>query len=156
MKQEEIVELFIKMGALPKDSKNSSSFESARLIEDPIVTNRIAVELLQMLPDGTKFDAVLCLHNDEMLFGYSVATAAWARFVTAKVEEGKAVFQKGGSVKKKEKVLIVDDVLDDKQAIQVLIDTVEKQEGKVVGICSVVNSCEKDSFSTDVFTLMDE
>ena len=67
MKQEEIVEILTKTGCLNEDGCDKPVINSMKLLEDPIVTNRLAVELLQQLPNDTKLDTILCLHNDEML-----------------------------------------------------------------------------------------
>ncbi len=139
MKQEEIIEILTKTGCLDEADKSNPSVDSMRLLEDPIVTNRLAVELLQQLPNDTKLDIVLCLHNDEMLFAYSVATAAWARFVCAEVDNGVVSFLNGGDIVKGNKVLIVDDVVDDSSEIAALVAELEKRKANVIGVTSLIS-----------------
>lgn len=154
MKQEEIVEILTKTGCLNEEEKDSPSLDSMRLLEDPIVTNRLAVELLQQLPNDTKFDVVLCLHNDEMLFAYSVATAAWARFVCAEVNEGEVSLLNGGTIVKGNKVLIVDDIVDDSSEISALVNEVESRKAKIIGVTSLVSFATDEASGVATYSLL--
>ena len=82
------------------------------LLEDPIVTNRIAVEALQQLPRNYKFDVVLAANEESKLLAYAIATAAWARFAYADLESGEGLTN-GFRIDKDEKVLMVDTLVDD-------------------------------------------
>ncbi len=154
MKQEEIVEILTKTGCLDETNNGNPSIDSMRLLEDPIVTNRLAVELLQQLPHDTKLDAVLCLHNDGMLFAYSVATAAWARFVCAEVDKGVVSFLNGGEITKGNKVLIVDDVVDDSSEIAALVADLENRKAKVIGIISLASFKEAAECGVALYSLL--
>lgn len=154
MKQEEIVEILTKTGCLNEDGCDKPVINSMKLLEDPIVTNRLAVELLQQLPNDTKLDTILCLHNDEMLFAYSVATAAWARFVSVEVTDGKVSFLNGSDVVKGNKVLIVDDVLDDDSEIAALVTEIEKREAKVIGVTSLFSFVDAQESGVTTYSLL--
>ncbi len=154
MKQEEIVEILTKTGCLEGYGEENTSIDSMRLLEDPIVTNRLAVELLQQLPEDTKLDTILCLHNDEMLFAYSVATAAWARFVYADENEGSISLINGQSINKDSKVLIIDDVLDDSSCVNALVEEMKKSKAKVIGVASLFSYLSEDELDVPSFTLL--
>lgn len=155
MNQEEILEILTKTGCLSKMDTDTPAVDTSALLEDPIVTNRMAVELLQQLPRDTRLDAVLCAHNDaDMLFAYSVATAAWARFVCAEVEGDKVSLLNGAMLKKGQKVLIVDDMIESEEALLALIKTVKDAGARVMGVASLVQKVSCDSLSVDMHCLM--
>ena len=76
----EIKDLLNKMNAFAEDG---DSLDSAALMQDPIVLNRLAVELLQQIDRDVKPELVIAPEGIESYFGYSVALAAWMRFVSA-------------------------------------------------------------------------
>ena len=78
----EIKDLLNKMNAFAEDG---DSLDSAALMQDPIVLNRLAVELLQQIDRDVKPELVIAPEGIESYFGYSVALAAWMRFVSAQV-----------------------------------------------------------------------
>lgn len=153
MKKKEIVEILTKTGCI-KGEEGTPEIDSMRLLEDPIVTNRLAVELLQQLPADTKLDTIVCLHKDEMLFAYSVATAAWARFVYADVNEGVVSFVNGTDIVKGNKVLIVDDVLDDSSEIDALVKEIESRKAKVIGVTSLISFANNNEAAVDMYSLL--
>ncbi len=82
----EIKDLLNKMNALAEDTE---SIDSVALMQDPIVLNRLAVELLQQVDRDSKPELVIAPEGIESYFGYSVALAAWMRFLCAhKAEDG--------------------------------------------------------------------
>ena len=87
MERAEVIDILTRMKALPEDveslDSSAATFDAYRLLEDPIVTNRIAVEALQQLPRNYKFDVVLAANEESKLLAYAIATAAWARFAYA-------------------------------------------------------------------------
>ena len=78
----EIKDLLNKMNAFAEDG---DSLDSAALMQDPLVLNRLAVELLQQIDRDVKPELVIAPEGIESYFGYSVALAAWMRFVSAQV-----------------------------------------------------------------------
>ena len=78
----EIKDLLNKMNAFAEDG---DSLDSTALMQDPIVLNRLAVELLQQIDRDAKPELVIAPEGIESYFGYSVALAAWMRFVSAQV-----------------------------------------------------------------------
>ncbi len=158
MEREEILDILEKTHALTKGSfedtdgaPTESHIECIRLLEDPIVTNRFAVEALQKLPHGTKFDVVVTPFERGLLFGYSVATAAWARFVYT----DEAALNHGFEIGKNDKVLIVDDVFDDPSVLCDLIDLVESKDAKVIGALSLFAVGDLSDIEADLYPLVE-
>jgi orotate phosphoribosyltransferase len=142
MEREEILDILGRMNALPKDidTQNASSiqFDILRLVEDPIVTNRIAVEALQQLPRNYKFDVVLAANEESKLLAFAVATAAWARFAYADFEQCGGLTN-GFSINKDEKVLIIESCVDESTSFEQCIDLIESKHAKCAGAISIVS-----------------
>lgn len=136
MERVEIIDILQRMNALPADvdslAPDAIEIDSFRLLEDPIVTNRIAVEALQQLPRNYKFDVVLASNEDAKLFAYALATAAWARFAYADLEKGEGLAN-GYRIGKGERVLMVDMVVDKGTSFEDMIDVIEENKGKSAG-----------------------
>ena len=78
----EIKDLLNKMNAFAEDG---DSLDSTALMQDPIVLNRLAVELLQQIDRDAKPELVIAPEGIESYFGYSVALGAGMRLVRALV-----------------------------------------------------------------------
>ena len=114
MEQAEIADLLNKMNAWSEDE---AELDSVALMQDPIVLNRLAVELLQKVDRESKPELVIAPEGIESYFGYSVALAAWMRFVCAQaVGDGSFSLPDGVSVKKNEKAILVLDQYDEEKA----------------------------------------
>ncbi len=134
MEQQEIQVLLEKMGAL-ESSDSGLVINSRALMADPIVSNKLAVELLQKVDRESKPELVLSLPGADSYFAYNVALSAWMRFGFC--EENEQELNASLVIKKNEKVLIVLDTYDEEMAQQ-LIDFVETKHAKVVAVLSLV------------------
>ena len=133
----EIRDLLNKMNAFVDDG---DSLDSAALMQDPIVLNRLAVELLQQVDRDIKPELVIAPEGVESYFGYSVALAAWMRFVGARTGEG-GTFElpAGVEVKKNEKTILVLDSYSEDKA-NALVSLAQAEGAKVVAILSLTGS----------------
>lgn len=95
MERAEVIDILTRMKALPEDVESLDSsavtFDAYRLLEDPIVTNRIAVEALQQLPRNYKFDVVLAANEESKLLAYAIATALGRALLTQILKVGKVL-----------------------------------------------------------------
>lgn len=137
MKIAEIRDLLNKMNAFVDDG---DSLDSAALMQDPIVLNRLAVELLQQVDRDIKPELVIAPEGIESYFGYSVALAAWMRFITAQTGEG-GTFELpvGVEVRKNEKTILVLDSYSEEKA-NALVSLAQAEGAKVVAILSLNGS----------------
>ncbi len=151
MELSEIKDLLNKMSALENDGK---SVNSVAMMQDPIVANRLAVELLQRVNRDAKPELVVAPEGIDSYFGYSVALSAWMRFLCAqKSEDGSFALPAGTSIKKNEKTILVIDSYDEATA-QSLIDLVSKQGAKPVAILSLVGPSEAAGHDWEVISLL--
>ena len=137
MKIAEIRDLLNKMNAFVDDG---DSLDSAALMQDPIVLNRLAVELLQQVDRDSKPELVIAPEGIESYFGYSVALAAWMRFITAQTREG-GTFELpvGVEVRKNEKTILVLDSYSEEKA-NAVVSLAQAEGAKVVAILSLNGS----------------
>lgn len=133
MEQNEITEQLERMGALVEDGKG---IDSRALMQDPIVSNRLAVEVLQRIDRDSKPEVVIAPAGEASYFGYSVALASWTRFLYAEESEGVYRLAEGTTLKKKERALIVLDGYDDTIA-RGLVDLAEKAGAVPLAVLSL-------------------
>lgn len=134
METTEINDLLNKMNAFAQEG---GKLDSVALMQDPIVLNRLAVELLQKVDRDSKPELVIAPEGIESYFGYSVALAAWMRFLCAEaVEDGGFALPEGTSVKKNEKAILVLDQYDEQKAND-LVSLAQKHGAKVVALLTL-------------------
>lgn len=133
----EIKDLLNKMNALAAEG---DAIDSVALMQDPIVLNRLAVELLQQVDRDSKPELVIAPEGIESYFGYSVALAAWMRFIGAqKAEDGSFALPEGVSIEKNEKTIVVLDEYNE-EAARALASLAEAQGAKVVAVLALNGS----------------
>ncbi len=136
METTEIQELLEKMKVLVRDEQGTS-INSEALMVDPIVSNKLAVELLQQVDREAKPEVVLSLPGVDSYFAYNVALSAWMKFGIG--EETSEGISSSLALKKNDKVIVVLDTFDEALA-QKFIDFVESYEAKVVAVLSLVGN----------------
>lgn len=151
MEQAEITDLLNKMNAWSEDE---AELDSVALMQDPIVLNRLAVELLQKVDRESKPELVIAPEGIESYFGYSVALAAWMRFVCAQaVDDGSFSLPDGVSVKKNEKAILVLDQYDEEKA-KALVSLADKQGAKVVAMLALKGPDGEPDYEFALHSLM--
>ncbi len=148
----EVKDLLNKMNAL-EGCEGAYSVNSVALMQDPIVANRLAVELLQKVDRDAKPELVVAPAGVESYFGYSVALAAWMRFLCADKEGEGFTLPAGTSIKKNEKTILVIDSYDETTA-KALIEAVAAQGAKPVAILSLVGPAQKPEHDWEVLSLL--
>lgn len=157
MERSEIIDILTRMNALPADVESIDptevTFDAYRLSEDPIVSNRIAVEAIQLLPRDRKFEVVLPANKESELFAYALAMAAWARFATLDHESGEGLAH-GYTINNGEQVLIVDTLVDDSTTYEDIVDIVADNKGKLAGALSIATIGEVSPLAKNYFSLL--
>ena len=145
MERAEVIDILTRMKALPEDVESLDSsavtFDAYRLLEDPIVTNRIAVEALQQLPRNYKFDVVLAANEESKLLAY------------ADLESGEGLTN-GFRIDKDEKVLMVDTLVDEATSFEDMVDLIASKKAKNAGAVSVVALGEANPLSENFYPLL--
>lgn len=137
MEQDEIKDLLERMGAL-NQNEEADMLASGALLQDPIVSNRLAVELLQCLERDAKPELVVAPAGDSSYFGFSVALAAWNRFLPlACGEDGVYMLPDYARIKRAERTLVVLESFD-KTIAEGLISAVTNRGAKPVAVLSLM------------------
>ncbi len=107
---------------------------------------------LQYPPDAAKFGRTIAEHftneNIEtvaspaiggLIIGYEVAKALNVRFIWTERENGVMTLRRGFSMKKAERILVVEDVITTGGSTRECIEALEKYGAKVVGAASIID-----------------
>ena len=138
METKEINELLTKMNAL-SEREQGRVLDSSALMVDPIVSNRLAVELLQKLDRDAKPEVVLALPETQSYFGYSVALSAWMKFGIWSDSSTDEALNCSLELRKNEKVVLVLDVFSEEIAKK-MISFIEEKGAKPVAVLSVIGT----------------
>ena len=120
-----------------KKQEQSLSINPQALMVDPIVSNKLAVELLQKVDREAKPEIVLSLSGVDSYFAYNIALSAWMKFGVCDFESEEITSSL--SLKKKDKVIVVLDTFNEEIA-QKLISFVESKEARVMAVLSLVGA----------------
>lgn len=107
---------------------------------------------LQYPPDAAKFGADIAERfADEkietvaspaiggLIIGYEVAKALNVRFIWTERENGTMTVRRGFSIKKDERILVVEDVITTGGSTRECIAALEKHDAKIVGAASIID-----------------
>lgn len=164
MELSELKDTLGNIGAIDRNDSASDgllALDVDRLIEDPICTNSVVVDLLHLLPRNVRPEAVLSL-SDDALFGFALATAAWARFYYAdpvgkRTTDGNASLElnHGFAIPKGRKVVVVASKADDAAQLASLVDLARACDAEVIGVMALQSSLsEKAIANVPVYALL--
>jgi len=138
--QQEIFEIFEKAKALLKGHFLLSSglhsdlyFEKFQVLQHPEYVE-ILCQRLATLFEEEKIEVVVGPTTGGIIIAYEVAKNLKTRSIFAESEDGGRVFKRGFSLKKSERVLIVDDILTTGKSLNEVVDLVKRYEGQIIGI----------------------
>ena len=124
------------------------TINSAAYMQDPIVANRLSVELLQRLGEQSKPEVVIAPAGAPSYFGYSLALTAWARFTyVTQNAAGKWELPEGVSLAAKQRVIIALDTFDEQMALS-LVNFVDSYHAKPIALLSLTGVENKTIFGT--------
>lgn len=163
MNKEEIVDLLRRSCALEEGLtlESGSVLEYApvmdRLLEDPITTNRLIVELFQgfdPLLQIQKRTKVVLAADEDKLFGFMGAAVGWCRSLYANVEGDKASFEHGFVLNKDDGVMLAVPVVEDVQKVNALADLVKESGAKLVGVICLACAVDTKDLGMPVSVLL--
>lgn len=138
--QKEIFEIFEKAKALLKGHFLLSSglhsdlyFEKFQVLQYPEYVELLCKKLASLFKDD-KIEVVVGPTTGGVIIAYEVAKNLKTRSIFAESEGEGRVFKRGFSLKKGERVLIVDDILTTGKSLNEVIDLVKQYEGEIIGM----------------------
>jgi orotate phosphoribosyltransferase len=138
--QHEIFEIFEKAKALLKGHFLLSSglhsdlyFEKFQVLQHPDYVEILCQKLASLFQDD-KIEVVVGPTTGGVIIAYEVAKNLKTRSIFAESGGEGRVFKRGFSLKKGERVLIVDDILTTGKSVNEVIDLVKRNDGEIIGI----------------------
>lgn len=154
--EEEWYHLFEEYGGIRKNhfilssGKHSSFYiQCQRILMYPDLAERIGITLAEKFSNIREVDAVVGAALGGIILSHTVAKALSSqlkrkvRSLFAERVEKELILRRGQEIKRKDKVLIVEDVITTGTTVKELIELVkEKYEGEIVGIGAIVQRSE--------------
>ncbi|MDY6796813.1 MAG: orotate phosphoribosyltransferase [Actinomycetota bacterium] len=149
MNQWEIYDLFEREKAIEKGHFLLSSglhsdtyVQCTRVLQHPHLSESLADELASGF-DGNEVDVVISPALGGIIIGYMVALALGKRMIFAEREQGKLALRRGQGLRKKERALMVEDVITTGGSVKEIMDLVKALEGRTAGLGALIER-EKD------------
>ncbi len=145
MSQQQLLTLMQELGALHEGHFLLSSglhsdkyFQCARILQFPDLARELGAHLAALFADET-CDAVVSPALGGILIGHEVARALGRRFVFTERKDGVMSLRRGFGLEQGEKVIIAEDVVTRGTSLREVMDVVEAEGGRVVGLTSIVD-----------------
>lgn len=145
MTEKYVLDLFLRHKALLTGHFKLSSglhsekyLQCALILQYPDIAGELSRELLKKFSEG-KIDAVIGPALGGITLAYEVARAAGTRGIFTERQEGKMVLRRGFSIEKKERILVVEDVITTGGSTKEVIDLVKGFGADVIGVGSVID-----------------
>lgn len=138
--QKEVFEIFEKAGALLKGHFLLSSglhsdtyFEKFQVLQYPQYVEILCRKMASLFKDDS-VEVVVGPTTGGVIIAYEVAKSLKVRSIFAEPGDQGRIFKRGFSIKKGERVLIVDDILTTGGSAREVVQLVEKHQGSIQGI----------------------
>ena len=118
-------------------------FQCAKLYQYPEIVEKIAKRIAEQLNE-VEFDTVVAPAIGALIIGYETAKQAGKRNLFVERKDGVMQLRRGYSLKKGEKVVIMEDVITTAKTIYETIEALKEYEVEVVAVgCIVDRTCGK-------------
>lgn len=113
-------------------------FQCAKLYQYPALVEKIGVELAKKL-ENIEFDTIIAPAIGAVIFGFEVAKQAGKRNLFVERKDGEMQLRRGYTLKKGEKVVIIEDVITTARTIFETMDAIKEFEPEIVGVGCIVD-----------------
>ena len=151
MKSEEVKNLLEWSGAILKghfkltSGKHSNQYiEKFRLLENPIALDKICSTMADIYKDK-EIDLVVSAAIGGILLAGGVGRHLNIKHIFSERTHGEMIFKRGFSIEENQNILIVEDIVTTGGSINELISLIEKYDGNISGIVSIVDRNNKTS-----------
>jgi orotate phosphoribosyltransferase len=145
MNSEQILELFKDTNALLEGHFILSSglhspiyLQCALALQYPFDAAKFGRAIAEKFPDQ-QFETVASPAIGGLVIGYAVAEALNVRFIWTERENGVMTLRRGFSVKEKERILVIEDVITTGGSTRECIEALEKLGAKVTAAASIID-----------------
>lgn len=113
-------------------------FQCAKLYQYPNIVEQVAKELAKKL-ENIEFDTIVAPAIGAVIFGYEVAKQCGVRNLFVERKDGEMALRRGYTIKKGERIVIVEDVITTAKTIFETIDCLKEFEPEIVGVACIVD-----------------
>lgn len=118
-------------------------FQCAKLYQYPEIVEKIAKRIAEQLKD-VEFDTVVAPAIGALIIGYETAKQSGKRNLFVERKDGEMQLRRGYTLKKGEKVVIMEDVITTAKTIYETIDALKEYEVEIAAVgCIVDRTCGK-------------
>lgn len=119
--------------------------QCARVLEDSVLTTRLAAELAGMFePD--QVDLVAAPAVGGIIIGFAVAQALGTPLIFSEREDGRMTFRRGFDAPAGARVLVVEDVVTTGGSVAEVVDLVRASGADVVGVAALIDRGGEKAF----------
>ncbi|MBQ9244692.1 orotate phosphoribosyltransferase [bacterium] len=113
-------------------------FQCAKLYQYPDITEKLGKKLAEKLAD-IEFDTIVAPAIGAVIIGYETAKQAKKRNLFVERKDGVMQLRRGYSLKKGEKVVIIEDVITTARTIKETMEAIKEFEPEVVAVGCIVD-----------------
>ena len=113
-------------------------FQCAKLYQYPEITSELGKRLAEKLSD-IEFDTIVAPAIGAVIIGYETAKNAKKRNLFVERKDGEMQLRRGYSLKKGEKVVIIEDVITTARTIKETMEAIKEFEPEVVAVGCIVD-----------------
>ncbi len=113
-------------------------FQCAKLYQYPDIVEKLAYDLAQKLKD-IDFDTIIAPAIGAVIFGYEVAKQSKKRNLFVERKDGVMCLRRGYTLKKGERVVIVEDVITTARTIFETQEAIKEFEPEIKGVACIVD-----------------
>jgi orotate phosphoribosyltransferase len=113
-------------------------FQCAKLYQYPDITEKLGKLLAEKLSD-IEFDTIIAPAIGAMIIGYETAKQAKKRNLFVERKDGMMQLRRGYSLKKGERVVIIEDVITTARTIKETIEAIKEFEPEVMAVGCIVD-----------------
>ncbi len=113
-------------------------FQCAKLYQYPDITEQLGKKLAEKLAD-TEFDTIIAPAIGAVIIGYETAKQAKKRNLFAERKDGVMQLRRGYTLKKGERVVIIEDVITTAKTIRETMDAISGFEAEIAAVGCIVD-----------------
>ncbi|MDD3237477.1 MAG: orotate phosphoribosyltransferase [Candidatus Gastranaerophilales bacterium] len=113
-------------------------FQCAKLYQYPEITEKIAKSLAEKL-STLDFDTIIAPAVGAVIMGYETAKQAKKRSLFVERKDGKMELRRGYSLKRGERIVIVEDVITTARTINETLDAIKEYDAELVAVGCIVD-----------------
>lgn len=128
--------------------------QCALVLQKPWLAEKLCAALSKKF-SGQKIDAVIGPAFGGLIVSYEMGRALKARSLFAERVDGTFALRRGFTIKKNERILVVEDVVTTGKSVYEVIHLVEQQQARVVAVASIVDRSDGAAvFAKDFHSLL--